>query len=90
MGKGKKVGKIAFAVAGFALGYSNPAMFGIDATVKGAAFAGGMYGMSIASTLWSVTQKPNAFGNLDGTTARTTTVSSAQLPTIFRRTPLSL
>ena len=66
MGKGKKTGKILFAVAGFAIGYANPAMFGIDATIKGAAFAGGMYGMSIASTLWSVTQKPNAFGNLDG------------------------
>lgn len=48
------------------MGYANPAMFGIDATIKGAAFAGGMYGMSIVSALWSVTQKPNAFGNLDG------------------------
>ena len=25
-----------------------------------------MYGMSIASTIWSVVAKPNAFGNLDG------------------------
>ena len=29
-------------------------------------FTGAMYGASIASTLWSGTQKPNAFGNLDG------------------------
>ena len=55
MGKGKKTGKILFSVAGFALGAANPAWF-----------AAGMYGMSIASTIWSVVAKPNAFGNLDG------------------------
>lgn len=66
MGKGKKTGKILFSVAGFALGAANPAWFGIDKAMKGAWFAAGMYGMSIASTIWSVTQKPNAFGNLDG------------------------
>ena len=64
MGKGKKVGKIAFMAAGFFLGAggAGQALFGL----KGASFAAGMYGMSIASTIWSVTQKPNAFGNLDG------------------------
>ena len=66
MGKGKKTGKILFSVAGFALSAANQAWFGIDKAIKGAWFAGSMYGMSIASTLWSVTQKPNAFGNLDG------------------------
>lgn len=59
MGKGKKSGKIIFSLVGFAIG-------GI-ACAKGIGFwTGGMYGASIASTLWSVTQKPNAFGNLDG------------------------
>ena len=66
MGKGKKTGKILFSVAGFALGAANPAWFGIDKAMKGAWFAVGMYGMSIASTIWSVVAKPNAFGNLDG------------------------
>lgn len=66
MGKGKKTGKILFAAAGFALGFSNPTWFGISRAVNGATFISGMYGMSIASTIWSVTQKPNAFGNLDG------------------------
>ena len=66
MGKGKKTGKILFSVAGFALGAANPAWFGIDKAMKGAWFAAGMYGMSIASTIWSVVAKPNAFGNLDG------------------------
>ena len=63
MGKGKKVGKIAFMVAGFAFGAANTAMFGLKASQT---FAAGMYGMSIASTIWSVVAKPNAFGNLDG------------------------
>ena len=65
MGKGKKTGKILFTVAGFALG----ATVGINSNwwVKGLKwFVGGIYGASIASTLWSVTQKPNDFGNLDG------------------------
>jgi len=66
LGKGKKTGKILFSVAGFALGAANPAWFGIDKAMKGAWFAAGMYGMSIASTIWSVVAKPNAFGNLDG------------------------
>ena len=65
MGKGKKTGKILFTVAGFALG----ATVGINSNWWGKWlkwFVGGIYGASIASTLWSVTQKPNAFGNLDG------------------------
>ena len=64
MGKGKKTGKIIFTIAGFALGaaYAKP-WFGLE---KGAWFAGGVYGASIASTIWSVVAKPNAFGNLDG------------------------
>ena len=64
MGKGKKTGKIIFTIAGFALGaaYAKP-WFGLE---KGAWFAGGMYGASIASTIWSVVAKQNAFGNLDG------------------------
>ena len=64
MGKGKKTGKIVFTIAGFALGGVGGAMgwWGNG----GRFLSGAMYGMSIASTLWSVTQKPNAFGNLDG------------------------
>lgn len=61
MGKGKKTGKLLFMAAGFAIGYANPAMFGSNVGV----WAGGMYGMSIASTLWSVMAKPNAFGDMD-------------------------
>lgn len=66
MGKGKKVGKIAFMAAGFFLGAggAGQALFGVKGA--GASFAAGMYGMSIASTIWSVVAKPNAFGNLDG------------------------
>ena len=64
MGKGKKTGKIIFTIAGFALGaaYAKP-WFGLE---KGAWFAGGMYGASIASTIWSLVAKPDPFGNLDG------------------------
>ncbi len=57
MGKGKKVDKIAFIAAG------SPTWFGLKASQT---FAAGMYGMSIASTIWSVVAKPNAFGNLEG------------------------
>jgi len=66
LGKGKKTGKILFAVAGFAIGFSNPTWFGISRTVNGATFISGMYGMSLASTIWSVVAKPDPFGNLDG------------------------
>ena len=64
MGKGKKTGKIVFTIAGFALGGVGGAMGWWGNGVR--FLSGAMYGMSIASTLWSVTQKPNAFGNLDG------------------------
>lgn len=63
MGKGKKVGKIAFIAAGFFIGAGSPTWFGLKASQT---FAAGMYGMPIASTLWSVTQKPDPFGNLGG------------------------
>ena len=66
MGKGKKTGKILFSIAGFAIGFSNPTWFGLVRGTTGITFAAGMYGMSIASTIWSVVAKPNAFGNLDG------------------------
>ena len=64
LGKGKKTGKIVFTIAGFALGGVGGAMGWWGNGVR--FLSGAMYGMSIASTLWSVTQKPNAFGNLDG------------------------
>ncbi len=64
MGKGKKTGKIVFTIAGFALGGVGGAMGWWGNGVR--FLSGAMYGMSIASTLWSVTQKPNDFGNLDG------------------------
>ena len=63
MGKGKKTGKILFTAAGFAFGFYNPGAFGLEASKM---FLGGLYGMSLASTIWSVTQKPDPFGNLDG------------------------
>lgn len=61
MGKGKKTGKFVFSIAAAAFGYLNPVMFGADVT----AWAGALYGASLASTLWSVTQKPDSFGNLN-------------------------
>ena len=64
MGKGKKTGKIVFTIAGFALGGYGAVQHWWGQSMK--FFTGAMYGASIASTLWSVTQKPNAFGNLDG------------------------
>ena len=89
MGKGKKTGKILFTVAGFALG----ATVGINSNWWGKGlkwFVGGIYGASIASTLWSVTQKPNAFGNLDGDYSQDDTVSSALPPTTSHRMQLFL
>ena len=62
MGKGKKVGKIAFMVAGFFLGAGGAGQAFFNTTKS---FAAGMYGMSIASTIWSVVAKPNAFGDLN-------------------------
>lgn len=61
MGKGgKSGGKLIIGIAGAAFGYFNPAVFG-----AATAWAGALYGASLASTLWSVTQKPNEFGYLD-------------------------
>ena len=59
MGKhGKSKGKIAFTLIGAALG-------GIVCQWGIGVIQGALYGASIASTLWSVTQKPNSLGNLD-------------------------
>lgn len=63
MGKGgKSKGKIAFTLIGAALGGfgANFMIFGTKAVLSSA-----LFGASLASTLWSVTQKPNQFGNLD-------------------------
>ena len=61
MGKGKKTGKILFTVAGFALG----ATVGINSNWWGKGlkwFVGGIYGASIASTLWSVRSEERRVG----------------------------
>lgn len=63
-GGGKSKGKIAFTIIGAAIGawgYSFN-MFGSMAT---SVFSSAMFGASIASTLWSVTNKQNPYGNLD-------------------------
>lgn len=63
MGKGgKSKGKIAFTLIGAVIGGlgSNFLMFGFKGVMASA-----MMGASIASTLWTVTQKPNTLGNLD-------------------------
>jgi preprotein translocase subunit SecB len=75
--KGKKTGKILFSIAAFAIGYNNPAMFGISSSA-GYSFAAGMYGMSLASTIWSVaagTQNTNSsdYSNDDYARFSTTT-----------------
>lgn len=67
MGKGgKSKGKIAFTLVG-ALAGGFLATGGWFASMgMGATFAtGALYGATIASTLWSVTQKPNMNGNLN-------------------------
>ena len=66
MGKGKKTGKMLFTLAGFAIGSWGASVKWFGNLGKIGWVTGGMYGASIASTLWSVTHKPNAFGNLDG------------------------
>ena len=63
MGKGKKTGKLLFTVGFAALGF-----YGVGWGAWGsgtAVWTGAMYGASIASTLWSVVAKPNAFGDLN-------------------------
>src|SRR5699024_10885113 len=53
-------------LAGFAIGSWGASVKWFGNLGKIGWVTGGMYGASIASTLWSVTHKPNAFGNLDG------------------------
>lgn len=60
MGKGKSKGKLLFSIAGFALGAVGGALGWFGSSVR--VVAGAMYGMSIASTIWSVTQKPKTPG----------------------------
>lgn len=59
MGKGgKSKGKIAFTLIGAAAGFF----------MGGGAFSalqGALYGASVGSTIWSVTHKPNPYGDLD-------------------------
>lgn len=59
-GGGKKKGKIVFAAIGLVAGG-----FGYAALGASSWFAGAMMGASIASTLWSVTNKQNPYGNID-------------------------
>lgn len=59
MGKGKSGGKIVFSILGFALGGVLAGFTGVFGTAAGHfAFGAAFTGMSIASTLWSVTKKP--------------------------------
>lgn len=63
MGKGgKSKGKIAFTLIGAVAGFYGVGMHWFGAV---GVWQGAMMGASIASTLWSVTQKPNGLGNLD-------------------------
>lgn len=63
MGKGgKKKGKLAFTLIGAVTGFYGVGMHWFGSV---GVWSGAMMGASIASTLWSVTQKPNQFGNLD-------------------------
>lgn len=63
MGKGgKSKGKIAFTLIGAVAGFYGVGMHWFGAVHV---WQGAMMGASIASTLWSVTQKPNNLGNLD-------------------------
>lgn len=63
MGKhGKSKGKIAFTLIGAVAGFYGVGMHWFGTV---GVWSGAMMGASIASTLWSVTQKPNSLGNLD-------------------------
>ena len=59
MGKGKSGGKIVFSILGFALGGVLAGFTGVFGHAAGHFVIGAAFtGMSIASTLWSVTKKP--------------------------------
>lgn len=63
MGKGgKKKGKLAFTLIGMVTGFYGAGLgwFGTATALQGT-----LMGASLASTLWSVTQKPDKYGNLD-------------------------
>ena len=83
MGKGKK-SKGLLSVLGFALGALSPVMFGLEKT---AWFAGGLYGASLAGTLWSTFNKPKT-PEIDGGVQRfdkvmNTMTSTAVIPVIY-------
>jgi hypothetical protein len=57
MGKsGNQTGKLLLSIAGFAFGALNPAAFGMKSS---AWLMGGLYGASLASSVWSATNKPD-------------------------------
>lgn len=63
LGKGgKKKGKLVFSLVGLAAGLG---AFSLGWISGATALQSAMYGMSLASTLWSVTNKQNPYGNLD-------------------------
>ena len=51
-GGGKDAGKVALSVVGFAVGFCNPAMFGLQAA-HGVSLAAGIMGASLFSSIWT-------------------------------------
>lgn len=66
MGKGgKSKGKLAFSLIGAVAGFYGVGLGWFKALGTVGVWNGALMGASLASTLWSVTNKPNAFGNMD-------------------------
>lgn len=83
MGKGKK-GKALFSILGFAIGFAMPQAFGM----AGHAFGGGLYGASLAGTLWSTFNKPKSPEFSDSSVQRfdkvmNTMTSTSIIPVIY-------
>ena len=84
-GGGGKGGKTIFAVLGFGIGLAFPFLFGLG-TVAGGALTAGLYGASIASTLWAVSNqgqeyKSNIYSKFDQ--LMNTVSSEATIPIIY-------
>lgn len=75
----KSTGKTLFSIAGLIYGFNNPGAFGLTSTAH---IAGGLYGASLMSTIWTATHSSTdttyAFN-----TAQNTIDNDAMIPIIY-------
>ena len=77
---GKSTGKKIAGLVGFAFGFIAPEAFGFAGS---AVWSGGLYGASLASTIWSATHKQKTSSDYKFDAAQNTIDTNAMIPIIY-------